>query len=377
MRLTIRSHAVDGDARRGSVTTARGSFQTPVFMPVGTRGTIRAARTADIEELGAEIILANTYHLMLRPGADVVAELGGLHAFEGFGGHLLTDSGGYQVFSLSPKVDDDGATFRSSYDGSTHLLTPERAVALQESLGADIQMVLDVCSALPASRRDLAEAVDRTILWGRRALDSRRRLEDQSIFGICQGGTEPDLRAESARRTVELGFDGYGIGGLSVGESRDQMLDALGAAIVELPHDQPRYLMGVGDPLGIIEAVAAGVDMMDCVLPTRWGRHGTLLTDAGRVNAKRAEFTRSDRPLAPGCSCAVCARHSQGYVRHLLVVGEPTGATLCTLHNLAWMLDFMSRIRQAISEGTLDVMRRRVASVWSAPDDASEHGAGH
>ncbi len=364
MRLTVDIADVDGAARSGSIHTARGSFRTPVFMPVGTRGTIRAARTADVEALGAEVILANTYHLMLRPGAEVIEQLGGLHVFEGYNGHMLTDSGGYQVFSLGPRIDDDGVTFRSTYDGSTHRLTPESAVEIQEALGADIQMVLDVCSSLPAERNVLRDAVDRTASWAARALLARRRVDDQALFGICQGGTEPDLRSESARRTVEMGFDGYAVGGLSVGESRTEMLESLDSAVAHLPWDQPRYLMGVGDPHGIIEAVARGVDMMDCVLPTRWGRHGTLLTNRGRVSAKRAEFTRSDDPLDPDCDCDVCRRHSRGYVRHLLVVGEPTGATLATLHNLAWTLRFMERIREAIAHGRLSSLRAEIGEVW-------------
>jgi len=364
MKLTCEIEGADGAARATTVRTARGSFRTPVFMPVGTRGTVRAVSTADMERLGAEIILGNTYHLMLRPGADVVESLGGLHGFENWSGHVLTDSGGYQVFSLSPKVTDDGATFRSTYDGSSHHLTPERAVQIQEQLGADIQMVLDVCSALPSDRTTLREAVDRTAAWAARAARARTRFDDQSLFGIVQGGTEADLRGESARRTVELGFDGYAIGGLSVGESREAMLPALAATIAELPADQPRYFMGLGDPVGIIEAVALGVDMMDCVLPTRLGRHGTLLTSFGRMNIRRAEFARSDEPIDPTCGCEVCGRYSRGYLRHLIAVGEPTGGTLCTLHNLAWLLSFMDQIRSAIMGGTLDDLRRSTELTW-------------
>ena len=364
MKLHIDVSATDGLARTGVVRTARGSFRTPVFMPVGTRGTVRAVTTADMERLGAEIILGNTYHLMLRPGADVIEDLGGLHRFEHWSGHMLTDSGGYQVFSLDPKVTDDGATFRSTYDGSSHHLTPEGAVRVQEQLGADIQMVLDVCSALPNERRVLADAVERTAAWAARARAAHRRTDDQALFGIVQGGDDPVLRSESARRTVELDFDGYAVGGLSVGETREVMLPALLAATEHLPEDQPRYFMGLGDPIGMVEAVAAGIDMMDCVLPTRLARHGTLLTDAGRLNIKRAEFTRSDEPLDPTCGCEVCATHSRGYLRHLMSIGEPSGATLCTIHNLAWLLRFTGRIRDAVSEGRLDAMRREVAETW-------------
>jgi queuine tRNA-ribosyltransferase len=301
---------------------------------------------------------------MLRPGADVIETLGGLHRFEDWGGHVLTDSGGYQIFSLEPKVSDDGATFRSTYDGSTHHLTPEAAVSIQEQLGADVQMVLDVCSALPADRSVLADAVARTAAWAARARRVHRRTHDQALFGIVQGGDDLALRRDSAARTVALDFDGYAIGGLSVGESRDVMLPALAAAIEQLPVDQPRYFMGLGDPIGMIEAIALGVDMMDCVLPTRLGRHGTLLTDGGRLNLKRAEFTRSDEPLDPTCECEVCRRHSRGYLRHLLSVGEPTARTLCTRHNLAWTVRFVNRIRTSIGDGRLDQLRSEVAETW-------------
>lgn len=336
-------------------------------MPVGTRGTIRALCTHELAGLTSgtgvspEVMLANTYHLMLRPGAAAVGALGGLHRFSGFGGHMLTDSGGYQVFSLEPRVTDAGAEFRSTYDGSTHLLTPESAVHVQEQLGADIQMVLDVCAPLPSDRRVLGEAVERTALWAERARLAHTRVADQALFGIVQGGTDTDLRTSSAERTVALDFDGYAIGGLSVGERRSQMLPALEAALAVLPEGQPRYLMGVGDPVTVIEAVARGVDMFDCVLPTRLARHGTLLTDSGRLNIKRAEFAASDEPVSPTCGCATCHRYSRGYLRHLMAVGEPAGATLCTIHNLTWMLDLVGRIRQAIASQQLDALARELA----------------
>ena len=365
MKLKLDIVATDGLARTGTVSTARGSFTTPVFMPVGTRGTVRAVRTSDMERLGAEIILGNNYHLMLKPGAELIADLGGLHAFEDWSGHMLTDSGGYQVFSLNPKVSEAGVRFQSTYDGSYHELTPEGAVRTQELLGADIQMVLDVCSALPAERSVIAAAVERTAAWAERARGAHQRTADQALFGIVQGGAEVDLRIESARRTVALDFDGYAIGGLSVGESRAVMLPALEAAVAELPSSQPRYFMGLGYPIGIIEAVALGVDMMDCVLPTRLGRHGTLLTDSGRLNIKRAEFARSTEPIDNNCPCEVCQRHSRAYLRHLANVSEPTAATLCSLHNLAWLLGFMDRIRHAISKGTLADLRAETHEVWS------------
>jgi queuine tRNA-ribosyltransferase len=355
--------ATDGLARTGQVRTARGTFSTPCFMPVGTRGSVRTVSSVDLEDLGAEIVLANTYHLMLRPGAETVAALGGLHRFSGWGGHLLTDSGGYQVFSLNPDVDDDGVTFRSTYDGSRHRLTPEGAVEVQELIGADIQMALDICPALPAEPAVLRLAVARTAAWAERARRTIRR-EGQAIFGIVQGGTDLELRAESAARTAALEFDGYGIGGLSVGEPRDEMLPALAAALAELPADRPRYLMGVGDPVSLVESVALGVDMFDCVLPTRLGRHGTALTTAGRLSVRAAALARDDGPVDPACPCPVCRRHSRAYLRHLFSVGEPTGPRLLTLHNLAWTLDLMAQTRAAVAAGTLADLRCRVAASW-------------
>jgi queuine tRNA-ribosyltransferase len=352
-----------GQARAGLVRTARGTFRTPCFMPVGTRGTVRALTAADVESLGYEVVLANTYHLMLRPGAGVIGRLGGIHAFAGWGGHVLTDSGGYQVFSLGPKVDDDGVTFRSTYDGSWHRLTPEDAVRTQEALGADIQMVLDVCPALPAAPDVLAQAVQRTAAWADRARTAPSR-PGQALFGIVQGGTDPDLRVRSARSTVALDFDGYGIGGLSVGEPRPDMLRALDATVPELPADRPRYLMGVGDPVGLVEAVARGVDMFDCVLPTRLGRHGTALTTSGRLSLKGAAMTEDPGPIDPACPCPVCARWSRAFLRHLLSVDEPAAARMVSIHNLAWTRGLMDRIGAAVAAGTLSELRDEVAAGW-------------
>jgi queuine tRNA-ribosyltransferase len=363
--LRVAVTARDGAARATTVTTPRGSYPTPAFMPVGTRATVKHLTSADLEALGADFVLANTYHLMLRPGAEVVAGLGGLHQMMAWSGHVLTDSGGYQVFSLQPKVDDDGAVFRSTYDGSIHRLTPELAVAIQEQLGADIQMVLDVCPPLPSPSLVLQEAVDRTAAWAARAKAVHRR-STQALFGIVQGGTDVDLRAESARRTVEIGFDGYGVGGLSVGESRAEMLPALAAALAELPEHAPRYLMGVGDPAGMVEAVGLGIDMFDCVLPTRLARHGTLLTAEGRLNLKNARFARDQEPPDPGCPCPTCQRWSRGYLRHLLQVGEPTAGRLLTVHNVAWTLALVRRMREAIAAGTFGELRREVLGVWGA-----------
>jgi queuine tRNA-ribosyltransferase len=372
--LSFAVGAADGAARTGTVTTARGTFATPCFMPVGTRGAVRTLSSADLEDLGAEVVLGNTYHLMLRPGVDVVERLGGLHRFADWSGHVLTDSGGYQVFSLRPEVDDEGATFASTYDGSRHHLSPEGAVDIQVRLGSDIQMVLDVCPPLPSPDPIVRSAVDRTALWAGRARKAfvAHERPDLSQFGIVQGGTDLALRAESARRTVELGFDGYAIGGLSVGEERGATMPALEVAVAGLPADRPRYLMGVGDPLGIIDAVARGVDMFDCVLPTRLARHGTMLTSDGRVNLRNQRHAADPGPIDPACACGVCARWSRGYLRHLLSVAEPTAPRLLTLHNVHWTFDLVRRVRAAIAAGSLAGLRAKVADRWAhdgGPDD--------
>ena len=355
--------ATEGAARTGVAHTARGTYRTPCFMPVGTRGAIKYLSAADYEALGAEIVLGNTYHLMLRPGAEVVAEFGGIGAFAGWTGHTLTDSGGFQVFSLEPKVDDDGVTFRSTYDGSSHRFTPEIAVATKELLGADIQMVLDVCAPLPSPPEVIRLALDRTVAWAARARAAHRR-EDQALFGIVQGGTDPVLRAESAQRTVEIGFDGYGIGGLSVGETRPEMIESLHAVMPHLPVDRPRYLMGVGDPASLIEAVHLGVDQFDCVMQTRIGRHGTALTGEGKLHVKAARYAHDDGPIDAACACSVCRRHSRGYLRHLFQVGEPTASRLVSIHNIAWTLALMDRMRAAIAAGTFAALRSEVLAVW-------------
>jgi queuine tRNA-ribosyltransferase len=332
-------------------------------MPVGTRGSVRAVSSADLDDLGVEVVLGNTYHLMLRPGADVVESLGGLGPFAGWTGHTLTDSGGFQVFSLKPRVDDDGVTFRSTYDGSFHRLTPEEAVRVQSRIGADIQMVLDVCPPLPSPPEVVRLALERTAAWAARARGAPRR-EGQSLFGIVQGGVDPALRQESARRTVELDFDGYGIGGLSVGEPRAEMLPALAAALAELPADRPRYLMGVGDALNVVDAIGMGVDMFDCVLPTRLARHGSVLTSGGRLQLRNAAYARDDGPLDPSCPCRVCGRWSRGYLRHLLQVGELTALHLLTVHNLAWTTALVGDARAAVVDGRFAAFRSEVAAVW-------------
>jgi queuine tRNA-ribosyltransferase len=357
------TEATDGAARAGFFETARGRVLTPCFMPVGSRGVVRLLSAQDLDELGTQVVLANTYHLMLRPGIDVVGAMGGLHRFCGWDGHFLTDSGGYQVMSLPCSLDDDGVTFRSSYDGSWHRLTPEGAVAAQEVLGADIQMALDVCTELPAGRDTLTEAGERTLAWAERARRAHSR-PGQLLFGIVQGGVELDLRAEYAQRLAGIGFDGYAIGGLSVGERPDQMLASLAATLPNLPADRPRYLMGVGDPSSVLSAIALGVDMFDCVLPTRLGRHGTALTNAGRLAVKAARFAKDDTPIETGCGCSVCGRHSRSYLRHLFNVGEPSAGRLVSLHNLTWLVGLVERAREAVLRGSYGALLEDVGSAW-------------
>ena len=337
-------------------------------MPVGTRGAVRHLTSHDLVALDAHVVLGNTYHLMLRPGADTVEALGGLHGFTAWDRHILTDSGGYQIFSLEPRVDDEGAEFKSVYDGSRHKLTPESAASIQGQLGADIQMVLDVCPGLPAPTEVLRNAVDTSAAWAQRARDAflgGGTVDRQSQFGIVQGGTDIDLRIESTHRTLEVGFDGYAVGGLSVGESQGEMVEALGVVTELLPSDQPRYFMGLGDPVGIVEAVANGVDMFDCVLPTRLARHGTLLTSAGRTNLTRAEFQQSDEPLDPDSPDSPAAPWSKGYLRHLLMVKEPTAARVLSLHNLWWLLRFVDDLRATVLEQRFGEFRAAVHKTWA------------
>lgn len=368
MRSRFELLACDGGARSGTVSTPGGSFLTPCFMPVGTRGAVRHLSSVDLSRLGAEVVLANTYHLMLRPGSDVIRSLGGVGSFASWDGLTLTDSGGYQIFSLKPKVDDQGALFRSTYDGTTHLLTPEKASLVQADLAADIQMVLDVCPALPASHEILREAVERTAEWGSRGrrafLEHPDASSRQCQFGIVQGGTDSNLRVESAERTLDVGFDGYAVGGLSVGEGRDEMLDPLAATTELLPTNQPRYFMGLGDPVGIVEVVSRGIDMFDCVLPTRNARHGTVLTTGGRLNLRNAQFAKDDSPLDPQFPSSPASVWSRAYLRHLLITGEPTGLRILTLHNLAWLFDFVQRMRFSICEGQFASFRSETLATW-------------
>jgi queuine tRNA-ribosyltransferase len=348
-----------GSARRGVLKTPHGSFSTPGFMPVGTRGTVRGLDSVDLERVGAEIILANTYHLMLRPGAAAVGALGELAGFMGWNGPTLTDSGGYQIFSLSPRVAEEGVVFRSTYDGSRIELTPERAVAVQEMLGADIAMVLDELVGLPAPVDTVRNAMERTLRWSARALQAKTR-DDRALFGIVQGGVDRALRAESAARTAELGFPGFGIGGLSVGESPTERALALDAAIPELPMAAPRYVMGLGDTEGMLDAVGRGADLFDCVLPTRLARHGKALHPDGDFSMRRKEWSTDSRPIDPDCDCPTCQRYSRGYLRHLFVTKELLGGRLLSLHNLRYTLALLEDARQSIVAGSFETWRHGV-----------------
>jgi queuine tRNA-ribosyltransferase len=321
-------------------------------MPVGTKGTVKGLTPQDLRGAGAGVVLGNTYHLYLRPGADLVREAGGLHGFSGWDGPMLTDSGGFQVFSLAKtrRISENGVRFASVYDGSIHEFTPELTTRVQEDLGADVAMVLDECPPANAGREYHAESLRRTARWAARCKEAHAR-GDQALFGIVQGGLHRDLRAESLERTVEIGFPGYAVGGLSVGESREEMLDTLAATSVLLPEDRPRYFMGIGDPVGILQVIALGVDMFDCVLPTRLARHGAALTPDGRLNLKNARFRRDFGPLDPECSCETCTGYSRAYLSHLVREDELLGHRLLTLHNVHFTAALCRRARAEISAG--------------------------
>jgi queuine tRNA-ribosyltransferase len=360
-------------ARAGRLRTPHGEVQTPAFMPVGTAGSVKAVTPRDLTELGAQILLANTYHLMLRPGDELVARLGGLQRFTGWTGPYLTDSGGYQVFSLAGlrRLDDEGVRFQSHLDGSAQLLTPERAVAVQANLGADIIMVLDECPPYPAPRDAVATAVERTSRWAARSRAAQRR-SDQWLFGIVQGGVHLDLRERSLRELLAIGFDGYALGGLSVGEPKEELRRVVTHVSPELPADRPRYLMGVGTPEDILEAVAQGVDLFDCVLPTRNARNGQFFVRSGRLNIRNARYRDDPQPPDPGCRCYTCRTFSRAYLRHLHLAGEMTAATLTTIHNLAFYLDTLEGIRQSIRSDRFEEFRRetvRTLAAGAAPGD--------
>ena len=350
-----------GGARRGRLTTPHGAIETPVFMPVGTQATVKSLRNEALEELGARVILGNTYHLYLRPGHELIRKLGGLHKFMSWDRAILTDSGGYQVFSLSElrKITDEGVRFRSHLDGSEHLLTPEKAAEIQLALGSDIAMVLDQCIETPALRDIAQAAVKRTTGWAKRAREYflqtalRNGELSQWQFGIVQGATFADLRRESAQQLLEIDFPGYAVGGLAVGEPHAVTCEMTAAATALLPKEKPRYLMGVGRPEQLADYVAMGIDMMDCVLPTRAARHACIYTSEGKVLIKNARYAQDQRPLDPMCSCSVCKRYTRAYLRHLFAAGELTAAILGTHHNVHFYLDFMRQIREAIEFGNL------------------------
>ncbi|MCS6976129.1 MAG: tRNA guanosine(34) transglycosylase Tgt [Gemmatales bacterium] len=344
--------ARDGSARRGRLVTPHGVVETPVFMPVGTQATVKGLTPEQLEALGVQIVLGNTYHLALRPGADLIAELGGLHRFMGWSRAILTDSGGFQIYSLAPTrtITDHGAVFRSHIDGALFELTPEEAVRIQENLGSDIAMCLDECPPFGTPRDRLREAVRRTIHWAQRCRAAHHRA-DQALFAIVQGATDLDLRAECAAALVGLDFPGYALGGFSVGETPEQMRAVLRPSAALLPENKPRYLMGVGRPVDILDAVAAGVDMFDCVLPTRNGRNAQAFTRSGTLRLRNAAFRRDPRPVEEDCSCPACRRFSRAYLHHLFNVDEMLGPILLSMHNIAHYLRLMHDIRQAIEEG--------------------------
>ncbi len=369
----------DGQARRGRLRLAHGEIDTPAFMPVGTRAAIKGLTHDQVVTLGAEIILGNTYHLHLRPGDDLIGRLGGLHAFMGWERPILTDSGGYQVFSLSGQrtISEEGAAFRSHIDGAAHLLTPESVVDIQARLGSDVAMIFDECAPWPADRLVVESAMERTLRWARRGRDRFltvqaaaapevfRATPGQMQFGIVQGGTHLDLRDRSVAGTLAIGFEGYAIGGLSVGEPADLMYDVVDHTAGQLPLDRPRYLMGTGMPDDLVECVARGIDMFDCVLPTRNARNGQLLTRHGLISIKNARYADDLRPPDPECECPTCRRHSRAYLRHLYMVGEMTAATLNTVHNVHFYLDTMRAIRKAIEFGTFDHFRQEFHRTFS------------
>jgi len=374
--MSFRLQATDPTgARAGTLLTRHGPVPTPVFMPVGTQATVKTLEPRDLRDVGASIVLANTYHLMLRPGAPVVRELGGVQAFMGWDGAVLSDSGGFQVLSLAKlrKIREEGVTFRSHIDGSLHELSPETAIGLQTTLGVDIMMSFDECLHWPATPEETRASMERTVRWARRGLAHRGRLAEAGetvpgLFGIVQGGTFPDLRAECAAALTAEPFDGYSLGGLWVGEPAEQGHALVAGDTALLPPDKPRYLMGVGTPLDLLRAVAAGVDMFDCVLPTRNARKGTVLTSRGRLVVKNAVYARDPRPLDPDCDCYACRRFSRAYIRHLFAAGEILGMRLASLHSVAFLVRLMRDARRAIVDGRYGAFVRAFETLYASGD---------
>ncbi len=364
--------ARDGTARRGRLATAHGTAETPAFMPVGTAGTVKAMLPDQVRETGAEIVLGNTYHLMLRPSAERVAKLGGLHKFMDWPGPILTDSGGFQVMSLGQlrKLDQRGVVFRSHIDGAEHSLTPERSIEIQHLLDSDIAMVLDECTTWPVEEREAEKSMRLSLGWAARSKKAFRVRAGYGLFGIVQGSVFDDLRAESAKGLVEIGFDGYAVGGLAVGEGQAEMFRTLDATVPLLPEDRPRYLMGVGRPDDILGAVARGIDMFDCVLPTRMGRTGKAFTRRGEVNMRNARHAEDPRPIEEGCACPACTRFTRAYLNHLFKAGEMLGPMLLTRHNLQHYQDLMREIRAAIEGGRWAAFREERAALYCAGDIA-------
>jgi len=337
-------------ARRGRIHTPHGDIETPVFMPVGTQGTVKAMRPEQVSEMGAKIILGNTYHLYLRPGHNIVKEAGGLHKFMNWDGAILTDSGGFQMFLLGKlrKITEEGVRFRSHIDGSLHMISPEKSMEIQNALGSDIMMAFDECAPYPADRKYVKDSFERTTRWLARCKEYHKNIENQSLFGIMQGGMYKDMRYESAMQIVEMDLPGYAVGGLSVGEPKEVMLDVMDDCVDYLPADRPRYLMGVGSPDYLFEAVERGIDMCDCVLPTRIARHGLAMTSHGRVNIKNAKYERDWEPLDSECDCYTCRNYSRAYLRHLFKADEMLSSMLLSNHNLHFLINMMGKIRDAI-----------------------------
>jgi queuine tRNA-ribosyltransferase len=357
-------------ARLGKITTSHGEVKTPVFMPVGTQATVKTLSPEDLVGLGAEIILSNTYHLFLRPGHELIREFGGLHGFMNWNRPILTDSGGFQVFSLAElrKITEEGVTFQSHVDGGAkHFITPEVAIEIQEALGADIIMAFDECIPYPATRDYAQESLERTLRWARRCAAAKRDT-GQALFGIVQGGMYPDLRKRSADALVDIGFDGYAIGGLSVGETKPVMYEMIEASVPVLPEDKPRYLMGVGTPEDLLEGVERGIDMFDCVMPTRNGRNGTFFTSFGKVVIRNAQYEKDKLPIDPECGCYTCRNFSRAYLRHLYNAGEILALRLGTIHNLFFYLNLMRGVRSSIERGRFTEFKKEVLSKRSAEE---------